>query len=40
MKYQNSKKESFKLVHAYFLNKKLKYLSEDDFINYWENIFR
>ena len=40
MKYQNSKKESFKLVHAYFVHKKLKDLSEEDFINHWENIFR
>ena len=28
------------LVHAYFVNKKLKDLSEEDFINHWENIFR
>ena len=28
------------LVHAYFVNKKLKELSEYDFINHWENIFR
>ena len=28
------------LVHAYFLNKKLKELSEEEFINHWENIFR
>ena len=27
------------LVHAYFVNKKLKDLSEEDFINHWENIF-
>lgn len=28
------------LVHAYFVNKKIKELSEEDFINHWENIFR
>lgn len=28
------------LVHAYFVNKKLKDLSEDEFIYPWENIFR
>ena len=27
------------LVHAYFLNKKLKELSEEEFIKHWENIF-
>lgn len=27
------------LVHAYFVQKKLKDLSEDEFINYWENVF-
>lgn len=27
------------LVHAYFVNKKLKEQSEEEFINYWENIF-
>ena len=32
--------KDFKLVHAYFVNKKLKDLSEEDFINHWENIFR
>ena len=31
--------KDFKLVHAYFVNKKLKELSEEEFINYWENIF-
>jgi hypothetical protein len=40
MKYQNSKNEFFKLVHAYFVQKKLKDLSEEEFINHWENIFR
>ena len=40
MKLQNLKKEFFKLVHAYFVNKKLKDLYEEEFINYWENIFR
>ena len=39
MKYQDSKKEFFKLVHAYFVNKKLKDLSEYEFINHWENVF-
>ena len=28
------------LVHAYFVQKKLKELSEEDFIKHWENIFR
>ena len=32
--------ESFKLVQAYFVNKKLKDLSEENFIKHWENIFR
>lgn len=27
------------LVHAYFVNKKLKELSEEEFIKHWENIF-
>lgn len=27
------------LVNAYFVNKKLKELSEEEFINHWENIF-
>ena len=40
MKLQNSKNEYFKLVHAYFVNKKLKDLSEEEFIKHWENIFR
>ena len=39
MKFQNLKEESFKLVHVYYMNKKLKDLSEDEFINHWENIF-
>ena len=28
------------LVNAYFVQKKLKDLSEDDFINHWEKVFR
>ena len=31
--------KDFKLVHAYFVSKKIKELSEEDFINHWENIF-
>ena len=28
--------KDFKLVHAYFVNKKLKELLEEDFINNWK----
>lgn len=40
MKLQNLKMKDFELVHAYFVNKKLKELSEEEFIKHWENIFR
>ena len=31
--------KDFKLFNAYFVNKKLKELSEEEFIKHWENIF-
>ena len=38
MKQQNSKMKENKLVHAYFVQKKLKDLSEEEFINNWEKL--